>query len=265
MRRIEFIAHRGSSHLAPENTLAAFRLGWRETTTCELDVRATADGRLIVVHDETTLRTTGVDLAVARHSLAELQSLDAGAWKGKAWKGERLPSLAEVIAAMPGRKRLLIEIKGGPVVVRELVRVIRASGRASALALQSFDAATCARVKKALPDMPVYLLAWLGKKRRESSKALAEVLSTARRKGLDGVGVNDAPALDARAVAEVHAVKLRLYIWTINDIAAAKRLAALGVDGIITNRPGWLKARVLGRARKAPAREARLVKGRRRP
>lgn len=201
----------------------------------------------MVIHDGTTLRTTGVDLAVARCSLAKLQGLDAGAWKGAKWKGERLPSLAEVIAAMPMRKRLLIEIKGGPRIIPELARVVRASGRASALTLQSFDAATCARAKAALPEVPVYLLAWLGKKPRESALAWAKALSTARRKGLDGLGVNDAPILDADAVAEVRAAKLRLNVWTVDDVAVAKRLAALGVDGIITNRPGWLKARVPGR------------------
>ncbi|HEY9012790.1 MAG TPA: glycerophosphodiester phosphodiesterase family protein, partial [Devosia sp.] len=129
MPTVEFIAHRGSSFLAPENTLAALRLGWSETTTCEVDVRATGDGRVIVIHDETTLRTTGADLVVAQHTLEQLQQLDAGKWKGAEWKGERLPSLAEAIEAMPRDNRLLIEIKGGPGIIPELARVVRESGR----------------------------------------------------------------------------------------------------------------------------------------
>ncbi len=244
VRTVDFIAHRGSSHLASENTLAAFRLGWKETATCELDVRATGDGRVLVVHDETTLRTTGVDLAVARHSLAELQVLDAGAWKAAAWRGEKMPALAEVLAAMPVRKRLLIEIKGGPAIVPELARLIEASGRIASVALQSFDAETCAESKAALPKVPVYLLAWLGKERQEASKAWAKALATARKKNLDGLGVNPAPNLSERLVADLHAEKLQLNVWTIDGVAVARRLVRLGVDGIITNRPGWLKARV---------------------
>jgi glycerophosphoryl diester phosphodiesterase len=60
--RVEVIGHRGSSHVAPENTLASFQLGWRETTTCELDIQPTSDGGLLVIHDDSTRRTTGIDL-----------------------------------------------------------------------------------------------------------------------------------------------------------------------------------------------------------
>ncbi len=236
MDKAEFIAHRGSSHLAPENTLAAFRLGWKETRTCELDVRVTADGGVLVVHDETTLRTTGIDLVVARHALAELQGLDAGAWKGAEWRGERMPSLAQVLAAMPQRKRLLVEIKGGPAIVPEVARVIGASGRAADIDLQAFDVATCAQAKAALPGVPVYLLAWLGRDRREASKAWLKALATVRREGLDGLGINNAPILSERVIAELRAEKLRLNVWTIDHLGAAKRLVRLGVDGIITNR-----------------------------
>jgi glycerophosphoryl diester phosphodiesterase len=244
MRRVEFIAHRGSSHLAPENTLAAFRLGWRETTTCELDVRATADGRLVVVHDPTTRRTTGRNLVVARQTLAALQRLDAGAWRGPRWRGERLPTLAHVLAVMPARKRLLIEVKTGPASVPELARVIRASGRAADVAVQSFHPRTCARAKQALPGVPVRLLASLGTTRRASVRAWARAVAIAARLGLDGLGVNAAPALDAHAIAQVRAAKWTLHVWTVDDVATAKRLVRLGVDGLITNRPGWLKSRV---------------------
>jgi glycerophosphoryl diester phosphodiesterase len=261
VRKVELIAHRGSSYLAPENTLAAFRLGWQETTTCELDVRATADGHVVVMHDETTLRTTGIGLVVARHTRAELQSLDAGAWKGRDWRGERVPSLEDVLCAMPPGKRLLVEIKGGPELVPELARVIRASGRADAVELQGFDVATCARAKEVLPDVPVYLLAWLGRNRREAAKAWKKAVSAMCATGLDGLGVNDAAGLSAAAVEGIHAAKSRLNIWTIDAVPAARRLAALGVDGIITNRPGWLKAQLSARVPKKPSR---LVKERRR-
>ena len=243
MHQVEFIAHRGSSFLAPENTLGALRLGWSETTTCEVDVRATRDGRVIVIHDESTLRTTGVDLLVAKHTLEQLQRLDAGAWKGAAWKGERLPSLAETIAAIPPNKRLLVEIKGGPEIIPELARLVRESGRAESLALQGFDRATCAQAKAALPEVPVHLLAFLEYERPAARAAWDFAMAIVREEKLDGIGVNPASVL-GRGIAEAHAVGVGVNIWTLDEVDLTRLFISAKVDGIITNRPGWLKAQL---------------------
>jgi glycerophosphoryl diester phosphodiesterase len=242
-----FIAHRGSSHLAPENTLASLKLGWQETTTCEVDVRSTLDGRLVVIHDDSTARTTGADLKVADHSLSDLRQLDAGSWKGRRWKGEKLPTLEEVIAAIPADKELLIEIKAGPEVVPELKRVIRASGKEKQLLIQSFVHPACVEARKALPHIPVYLLfgsvqnpvtgAW--------SPSIGEAILMARKAGWNGIGANDTALVDASAIQKVHAAGLKLNIWTVDEAHAARRLIDLGVDGLITNRPGWLKTRLI--------------------
>jgi glycerophosphoryl diester phosphodiesterase len=242
-RPVEIIAHRGSSYLAPENTLAALRLGWRETTTCELDILPTRDGRLLVIHDETTARTTGVDFAVANRSLGELQQLDAGSWKGARWKGEKLPSLEEAIAAMPPDKRLLIEIKAGPEIVAELARIVQASGKEEQLLIHSFIYATCREARTALPQIPIHLLIAA---RQDApggswSPAMEEVIAQARNAGLNGIGTNDTPLVNSAAVEKIHAAGLKLNIWTVDDIHEAEKLIDLGVDGLITNRPGWLK------------------------
>jgi glycerophosphoryl diester phosphodiesterase len=243
VHHVEFIAHRGSSFLAPENTLGALRLGWSETTTCEVDVRATRDGRVIVIHDESTLRTTGVDLLVAKHTLEELQQLDAGAWKDAAWKGERLPSLAETLAAIPPSKRLLIEVKGGPEIIPELARVIGESGRAESLTLQGFDRATCAQAKAALPDVPVNLLAFLEYEREAARAAWDFAMAIVREEKLNGIGVNPASVL-GKGITEAHAIGVEVNIWTIDDVDLARLFMSAKVDGIITNRPGWLKAQL---------------------
>jgi glycerophosphoryl diester phosphodiesterase len=241
------IAHRGSSHLAPENTLASFKLGWQETTTCELDIQPTRDGKLLVIHDDSTKRTTGVDFAVAEHALCELQQLDAGSFKGTQWKGEKLPSLEEVLAAMPPRKRLLIEIKTGPEVVPELMRVIHASGKEKRLIIHSFNEAACVETRKALPHIPVYLLiasrpnllagAW--------SPSIDETMLKVKKAGWNGIGANDTALVDASAIQKIHSAGLKLNIWTVDRVHEAQRLIDLGVDGLITNRPGWLKAQLL--------------------
>ena len=242
----EMIAHRGSSYLAPENTLASLQLGWQETTTCELDILPTLDGKLLVIHDASAKRTTGTDFLVAEHTLSELQQLDAGSWKGVQWKQEKLSSLEEVIAAMPADKRLLIEIKAGPEVIPELERVIHASGKEKQLRLQSFFQPTCIEARKALPSVPVYLL--LATKQdlltQEWRPTMDEVILQAKTAGLDGMGINDTPLLNAVAVHEIHSAGLKVHIWTVDEVNVAKRLLDLGVDGLITNRPGWLKAQL---------------------
>ncbi|MCE0524040.1 MAG: hypothetical protein LV480_14120 [Methylacidiphilales bacterium] len=242
----EIIGHRGSSHLAPENTLASFKLGWRETTTCELDIRPTRDGRLLVIHDATTRRTTRTNLVVAKHPLRDLQQLDAGSWKGAQWKGLKLPSLAEVISAMPAGKRLLIEIKAGPEVVPELARVIRASGKARRLQLQGFSFPACAAAKNALPAVPVYLLVAFRQNllTRPSRRAMDQAIAKAQAAGLNGVNVNDTSLLNPATVQKIHSAGLKVHVWTVDQVKAASRLLDAGVDGLITNRPGWLKAQL---------------------
>jgi len=241
-----FIAHRGSSHLAPENTLASLKLGWEEANICEVDVQPTRDGKLLVVHDDSTRRTTGVDLSVAGHSLSELQRLDAGSWKGRQWKGEKLPSLEEAISIMPQDKKLLIEIKADPEVIPEFARLVRACGKEKQLLMHSFSYATCMESKKALIQLPVYQL--IASEQNPQTKAwlhpLGEAIEMAREAGLDGIGANDTRLVNASSVARVHAAGLRLHIWTVDRVNEAKRLIHLGVDGIITNRPGWLIAHI---------------------
>jgi glycerophosphoryl diester phosphodiesterase len=246
---VEIIGHRGSSRLAPENTLASLKLGWRETTTCELDIHPTLDGRLLVIHDASAKRTTGTDFAVAKHTLHELQRLDAGSWKGPRWKGEKLPSLKEAIAAIPAGKRLLIEIKAGPEVIPELARVIRASGKGKQLLLHSFSYPACVAARKAFPDIPVYLLIAFERDPliRAWWPSLDKAILKAKTARLAGINVNDAALLQAAAIQKIHMAGLKVHVWTVDRVSDAKRLLDRGVDGLITNRPGWLKAQLASR------------------
>src|SRR5262245_27030179 len=111
---MEIIAHRGASHEAPENTLAAIHLAWeQQADAVEIDVRLSQGNRLVVLHDGTTAKTAGVNKPVHRQTLAELLQLDVGRWKGPRWAGQRVPILAEALDSVPGGKRLFVEIKCG--------------------------------------------------------------------------------------------------------------------------------------------------------
>ncbi len=178
------IAHRGASREAPENTLAAFRLAWQEGADgIEADFRLTRDGRIVCLHDDTTKRTAGVDLAVAESTLEELRRLDIGAWKGARWRGERIPSLEEVLSGLPAGKMLMIELKCGPEIIEPLRRVLAADGvPVDKLRLLSFDARLVAGLKEQLPG----IRACLNVDYRFSLRTRAWSPSTARAPGNPG-------------------------------------------------------------------------------
>src|ERR671934_1859826 len=135
-------AHRGASARAPENTLAAFGAALEDgAELVELDVHLTRDGRLAVIHDEETRRTTGTAGVVAELSMAELRRLDAGRHKGRHWAGEPIPELGDVFAALRGRLLVNVEVKCGAAAVPALARCVAEHDMADAVILSSFDPA----------------------------------------------------------------------------------------------------------------------------
>jgi glycerophosphoryl diester phosphodiesterase len=245
---VEWIAHRGESADAPENTMAAFRLAWeRGVPTIELDVHLTADGELILSHDPNTRRTTGVDRVIRQSSLAELRGLDAGRWKGERWAGERMPTLGEVLATIPRAGRALIEIKEGPEAVPALVEAVRESGRAPGqLAVISFNLETVAEAKRRLPQIPAYYLSSFRQDEATGAwtPSVDELIRQARSVGADGLDLSFRGPIDREAVRRVKAAGLEFYVWTVDDLEVAQRMIAAGVDGITTNRAAWLAAEV---------------------
>jgi glycerophosphoryl diester phosphodiesterase len=254
---IEWVAHRGESADAPENTMAAFRLAWeRKVGTIELDVHLTRDGELVVCHDPDTKRTTGVDRKIKESTAAELRALDAGRWKGERWAGEKIPSLGEALETIPEGSRCFIEVKVGPEAVPALVKAVRASGkRNEQLAVISFHADTLAEVKKRLPELKTYYLARFKQDKATGAwePKVDDLIATAREIQADGLDLSYQGPIDRAFVARVKAAGLAMYVWTVDDPDEARRLAAAGVDGITTNRAGWLEARLREGQVEAPA------------
>lgn len=242
---VDIIAHRGASHDAPENTLAAFKLGWQQRADAvELDIWLTKDGKLIVCHDADTKRTTGTAKNIPESTLAELRTLEAGSWKDPKWRSEQLPTLAEVLAIIPAGKRLVIEIKCGPEVLPELERDLKASGRpASQLVIISFKYDVCTEAKKLFPKIPVLFLSSFKQDKATGawSPTPAELIQKAKAAGLEGINLSYKGPLDAAFVKQTHAAGLKFYVWTVNDADIARKLLATGADGITTDRPEWLR------------------------
>jgi glycerophosphoryl diester phosphodiesterase len=236
----EIVAHRGYSALAPENTLAAFRLAWEKgTDACENDIYLTTDQQLVVIHDKDTKRTAGLSLDVAKSSAAQLLSLDVGSWKGAQWSGEKLPTLQQCLDTMPqGKQRFFIEIKVGPEIVPALQQVLEPmQDRAAQLAVISFNHAAAVLTKTTMPWLQVYFLASGKTKAKQPRTDLAELIADAKLHHFDGLDLGaDWPWSEA-LVKQVHEAGLKLYVWTVDKPEDIRKLAQLGVDGITTNDP----------------------------
>jgi len=245
---MDIIAHRGASHDAPETTLAAVSLAWRQKADAvEVDVRLSKDGKLAVIHDNNTRRTGKVNGRIGEQTLAELRSLDVGRWKGRRWIGERIPMLEEVLATIPAGKRLFVELKCGPEGIQEFVRIAGSAPKEPAMMVAiGFSRPLVKQVKAQMPGLEV---CWITRFRRNwntgrRSRAIEELIATARETGLDGVDLDASGPVNAALVNQLKAAGLKVYVWTVDSPAKARKLVTAGVDGITTNRPGWLREKL---------------------
>jgi glycerophosphoryl diester phosphodiesterase len=246
--KIEIIAHRGASHDAPENTIAAVNLAWRQKADAvEVDVQFSKDGRLVVIHDHTTRRTGEKNKKVSEQTLAELRLLDVGRWKGALWSGERIPTLEEVLATVPSGKRLLVELKCGPDGIPEFARIARSCPTQPAPVVAiGFFRQTMKQLKAELPELEV---CWIRRFRRSWrtgrwSPAAEELIAAVKDAGLDGVDLDASGPVTLTLVNKLKAAGMKVYVWTVDSLDKARKLAAAGVDGITTNRPQRLRQKL---------------------
>ena len=242
---VEIIAHRGASHDAPENTLESVRLGWAQgADAVEVDVYLSRDGHIVVHHDDTTKKLAGVDRKVVEQTLAELRRLDVGAWKGAKWKGVRIPKLDDVLATIPESRRMYVEVKCGPEIVPGLAKAFRRSGKKPGqLVLISFNYEVVKQAKATMPGIECFYLSSF-KPDEETGKlkpSAKELIGKAKAAKLEGLNVSYKGLANEAFIREVQAAGLELFTWTVNSPAEARRLAKLGINGITTDRPGWLR------------------------
>ena len=229
-----WIAHRGAGKLAPENTLAAFRLGAHHGYRMfECDAKLSADGEVFLMHDATLERTTNGRGIGGERPWHQLSQLDAGAWHSRQYAGEPLPRL-EALArfCLASGHHLNIEIKPTPgterqtgeVVAREAARLW--AGQAVPPLLTSFRPEALAGAQATSPALPRGLLLdtlWSGWFEQAQSLGCVAV-------------VCNYALWDASTVAKVHGAGMRALSYTVNDESVAQHLIALGTDGIITDR-----------------------------
>jgi glycerophosphoryl diester phosphodiesterase len=239
-RPVEVIAHRGFSAAAPENTLAAFAAAIAcGADRIEFDVQLTADGVAVVIHDDDLDRTTDGKGPVGGRRLDEIVGLDAGAWFGAEFRGTRVPTLDETLALARERIAVNVEIKAGARVssLAEAVVALLARHRLLGTAIvSSFDPQAIAGARRLHEDLRLEIL------HDDASRPPGpDDLDRALRLGASGFSVSrEEIAAVPWLPGEAHARGLGLKVYTVDDPAEAVRLAALGVDGIFTNRPDAL-------------------------
>jgi len=242
---LEIIAHRGASHDAPENTLAAVNLAWTQgADAVEVDVYLSADQRIVAVHDKTLKRYGGPDKPIAKMTWEELQKYEVGAWKDKKYAGEPIPLLSDILKTIPGGKRVFIEIKCGPEIIPHLSKVLSAAQLDSKqTAIICFSEEVIAASARQLPQIKRYWLASLKRNKvtRKVTPTLSQLIETAKQIDADGLDLGgELSVIDGEFVQTLKDNSLPLYIWTVNSVKDATRLQKAGVRGITTDRPALL-------------------------
>jgi len=233
-----YIAHRGASYDAPENTVASVNLAWEKgADAAEIDVYLALDNRVMVIHDKDTHRTCqGKNFTVATTPSIVLRDLDAGSWKAPEFKGEKIPFLEEIITTVPEGKTLVVEIKCGSEIIPQLERILTKSSKKTQIIFISFGWETILDIRKAFPENKAY---WLSGDKKSALKKISAVADA----GLEGINMQFS-AIDSELMAAAKEYNLEVLAWTVDNPEEAKRLNALGVTHITTNRPDWLKQQV---------------------
>jgi len=231
-------AHRGASHEAPANTLAAFLLAADlGADGIEFDVHLSKDGHVVVIHDFDLATTTNGQGSVRTKTLTELKDLDAGRWFDPVFAGQRIPTLQEVIDAVGQRLLLNIELKtsgwSDNGLAAKVVKIVEQNDLVERVILSSFNPLAVWRAKWRNPqiatgllyakDMPLFLRkAWLRRLVRPTALHPHYEL------------------VDSHYVWWANKQAYRVNVWTVDDPGDMWRLMHEGVDIIITNRPDLL-------------------------
>ena len=245
------IAHRGASHDAPENTLAAYKLAWQQGADgAETDVHITKDGRLICMHDDDAERTAGSLVKLSETDFDELRKLDVGAWPEDKYAGEKVPTLVEVLNTVPEGKVFYIEIKSSKDAVRSvpLVKadIDKSNIKREQVRIISFSADAIKACKEQMPEVPAYLLIYFvhDAKTGAWSPTADEVISKLKACDADGVDINVVYRVDQSFIDQIKAAGYSYHVWTINSPHVAERYVKMGVASITTDRPGFLKCAI---------------------
>lgn len=231
-------AHRGATVHFPENTLSGLREAVRAgAAQIEFDVRGTADGKLVIIHDSTVDRTTDGEGRVSQMTFDEIRQLDAGSWKSSEFAGERVPTLVEVLEAMPKDRWLNVNIKDDPWVAAEVARQLEKHGRLG----QSFLAVGEDGARAALEAVPGTAIGYLDRKVTRS-----QYIGATLRFGAQFIQLHSTRGKPTRSEIErLRAAGVRVNFCCVETTGEAEELMALGVDFPLVDQLDAQTARLL--------------------
>lgn len=230
-RRTQITGHRGAAGLAPENTLPALEKALRlGIDGVEIDIQRSADGHLVVFHDERLDRCTNGNGLLRSATLAELQALDAGAWFDPAYVGTRIPTFREVLDFMQSNNMILhVELKDPfyfPGVAAEVVALLREYKFEERVQIRSFFHPALHDVFNLAPELAI-------------SELWYQHLPKADESHFRSVNM-DQSVLRPEHIADFHARGQKVSAWTVNDLEKARRFIDAGIDGLTTDYPDRL-------------------------
>ena len=239
-------AHRGASSKAPENTLAALDAAWRDgATLAEIDVRLSRDGHVVLMHDRVVDRTTTGRGPVEAMTLEEIRALDAGGWFADAFRGERVPTLREVVAWSRGKLVLLVELKNYPFrevpLVERTVELIDETASADYVVPAGFDHVVLRDIKRRRPGWAIEMI---------YNARLADPVGAARATGAALVSLEPQFALPEE-IAALHAAEVAA-LTTLERPEDAARLLAWGLDVLESDDPAMAVAAIRAAAGGVP-------------
>jgi len=235
LKRPVIFAHRGSSAHAPENTLAAFKLAvQQQASAIELDVKLTADGQVVVIHDDTVDRTTNGTGWVNSMTLTELKQLDAGSKFDPEYQAEKIPTLLEVFETVGSQIFIDVELKNytSPTddLADKVISLVKEYRLESSVMLSSFNMIALIRARALIPEIPLGLI---------TIKGLAGLTMRSRLVRFGPLLAFHPHYLDVspQLIQASHQAGAHIHAYTVNQPDLMRQLITSGVDGIFTDDP----------------------------
>ncbi|MBN2641203.1 MAG: hypothetical protein JXR78_06100 [Victivallales bacterium] len=242
---MKFIAHRGESMDAPENTMESFRLAWeRGADGVEGDFHMLKDRKIVCMHDLNAVRTTGENVDIQELDSPQIRRLDAGAWKSPRWRGAGVPLLDDIFAELPQGCEIYIELKDDSDGIVELIDALAVEHGVprSQLVIISFSEKAVITARQLMPDIKVLLLTGLKYSPVTGFNPDPEtLLNMLRRTGAHGVDCCGITELNREYIDIIKKAGYEFHVWTVNEPEAARQLIAAGVDSITSDCAAKLK------------------------
>lgn len=229
------IAHRGASGSAPENTMAAFSKALEiGVDGVELDVHASADGKVVVMHDGSLDRTTNMQGKISELPWQQIQTADAGSWFGSEFAGEQVPQLCDALDLICKQAIAVVEVKDGNA-ASAVASAIQRTGTAQGVTIISFIPEVLVEMRTLLPQVPSALL--IGSLRDNSPQAQAvECVSRTCEHAANALDIHHGQVTPEFSY-ELRRRGVGLWVWTVDDVGRMRELVSMGVQGITSNNP----------------------------